>query len=132
MSSAAEMNGWMHRQILDDRNLAEATIKRYFPSVAIAEVARSGHRAGRVLHGGDALGALDRLADCEAKLLILEEHEGVEASGLWACRTCLTRRDDYPEEWERVPWPCKTYRLIAHGLRHRDGFDPAWVPAEMF
>lgn len=71
------------------------------------------------------------VADCEAKLAILDEHKGVASeygghgfkSGEMACDSCGT--DD---SWYGVAYPCRTVRLVAAGYRHRSGYQEAWKP----
>jgi hypothetical protein len=80
---------------------------------------------------------LDVLADCAAKLAVLEEHKS--SGGMYpTCRTCAdwspgTYMGD-EEEWEEPPddvraraHPCKTVRLLGWGYRYRDGFNPSWL-----
>lgn len=63
------------------------------------------------------------VADCEAKLLILDEHQPVPVPGMaWrGCGTCK-------EGGGPAMFPCRTVRLLASGYRHRDGYRKVWAP----
>ena len=73
----------------------------------------------------------DVIADCEAKLAILDAH-GVDYTGEYGqaipgeCLTCITNRDPYPESWEGDTWPCPTLQLLARACRHREGYAEHW------
>lgn len=60
----------------------------------------------------------DAIADCEAKLAILDEHEPSEIAPD-ACRCCKGS----------LAYPCRTVRLIGYGCRHRPGYrEELWKP----
>lgn len=59
----------------------------------------------------------DAIADCEAKLAILDEHwHAVNGFGrpIDKCRTCGTA------------YPCRTVRLVGRGYRYRPGYKEEW------
>jgi hypothetical protein len=60
----------------------------------------------------------DVIADCEAKLAILDEHGPYEMGDEVYCRIC----GDCPQ----VDYPCPTVHLLAAGFRHRDGYRQHW------
>jgi Family of unknown function (DUF6221)/Nudix N-terminal len=71
-------------------------------------------------------GPLDVIADCEAKLAVLDLHcgEPLETDlpdGDYRVRQVCTRCDD-------GYWPCRTVRLIGYAYRLRDGYREAWKP----
>ena len=61
----------------------------------------------------------DAVADCEAKLAILDEHGPNDTFG--PDDICCSACGDVPQ----VPFPCQTVRLLASGYRHRPGFPVA-------
>jgi len=93
---------WLRQQIEDDK--------------AAAKVATAGpwHENGMAIRGGPrSYAPQDVIADCDAKLAILEEHpESNEGAGCGGC-----------QHW---PWPCPTLRLLASAYRHRDGYAGHW------
>ncbi|MFC4006606.1 DUF6221 family protein [Nonomuraea purpurea] len=63
------------------------------------------------------------IADCEADLGILDDHEPGWAGlkrDVRVCMACDVKRGDR--------WPCRTVRRIASRYRHRDGYLPEWAP----
>ena len=74
----------------------------------------------------------DVIADCEAKLAILDVHVPVEDGARLTCKVCVTWEDD-PVDGETafgialpVAWPCMTLEITAAGYRHRDGYAEHW------
>lgn len=77
--------------------------------------------------------AENRIADCEAKLAILDEHgpdylSKYGSPGPPLCQRCITAREGYEELWEADPWPCRTVRLLGAGYRYWRGYLPEWAP----
>jgi hypothetical protein len=79
--------------------------------------------------------AQDRIADCDAKLEIIDEHQPEDG----CCRTCTIedREVDWDGETETVhwvhrpvAWPCRTVLLIVRGYRHRDGHNDQWIETQ--
>jgi len=70
------------------------------------------------------------VADCEAKLAILDEHTHApadldsEGSADFGCRTCHMVHDEFTAA---AGW-CKTVRLLASGYQHRPGYQEEWKP----
>ena len=74
------------------------------------------------------------VADCEAKLAILDEHAPADfaAYGERLCRRCRwdedePERDDDAHHW--VVYPCRTVRLLLGAYKHRTGFEEKWLAA---
>lgn len=70
------------------------------------------------------------LADCEAKLALLDVHTPVEDGTRLTCAVCVTWEDD-EGEYEfgialPVLWPCMTLDIVAAGYRHRVGYAEHW------
>lgn len=59
----------------------------------------------------------DAIADCEAKLAILDYHVSNNFEKYPECTHCAVEH-----------WPCRTVRLLASGYRHRDGYRQGWKP----
>lgn len=63
------------------------------------------------------------IADCEADLAILDDHQqgwtGLKRD-IRVCLACDARHGDR--------WPCRTVRSIAARYRHRPGYLPEWAP----
>lgn len=74
----------------------------------------------------------DTIAQCEAELAILDEHDPArhpfDSPPTRWCPVCITRRHGYPEEWDDDEWPCRTARLLVSSYRHRDGWQGEWAP----
>ena len=70
----------------------------------------------------------DVIADCAAKLAILDEHVPYECSdpeGL-RCKVCASG-DAYPSGAAiHKPWPCPTVVSLSRAYRHRDGWRQHW------
>jgi hypothetical protein len=67
----------------------------------------------------------DVIADCEAKLAILDEHQ----AGSWVHE--IPAEPPEPPPWQRCTagdgrTPCKTVRLLASSFRHHPGFAEHW------
>jgi hypothetical protein len=56
----------------------------------------------------------DTIADCGAKLTLLDEHSLSEYGD--GCRTC----------YGTLAYPCPTIRILAAACRHREGYDRYW------
>ena len=74
----------------------------------------------------------DVVADCEAKLALLDVHVPVQDGTRVTCKVCVTWEDD-PFDGETefgialpVAWPCMTLEITAAGYRHRDGYAERW------
>lgn len=122
--TAAEMNGWLHRQILDQRATAEVFILRRNPSVGEAAPFYDERERPGLSR------ALDIIADCDSKIAVLEEHaaewesyldgDGIDRSS-FECKTCQP-----PGTSDN--WPCRTYLLVASAFRHKPGYKAEWAP----
>jgi Family of unknown function (DUF6221) len=65
------------------------------------------------------------LRDVEAGRRILERHQP-KPDG--TCSWCLEEKLAYPEEWQRMTWPCPEFRdLLARWADH-PGYDQEWKP----
>lgn len=74
----------------------------------------------------------DAVADCEAKLAILDEHrpeQGRDESDGDLTLICWVCVDD---RMYGYPYPCKTVRLLAAGYRHREGYAGHWGTPPMY
>ena len=65
------------------------------------------------------------VADCEAKLAILDEHRSFDPASDWLGGFCATCGE---VDHRRVAWPCRTVRLLGSGYRHRPGYREEWKP----
>jgi hypothetical protein len=120
----AEAVAWLREQVKMDHNRWRATLAQVRPVEAGGIT---------VLPGGfEALAqfedAQDHVADCEAKLAILDEHAAVwddyrtadgDESDTRECETC--EPPGTPDNY-----PCRTVRFLASAYRHRDGYDRYW------
>lgn len=102
---------WLRATIEGDKKIAETSGFGEKREHAIRHIVRHGPQ--------------DVIADCEAKLAILERHLGDPDSaigGAW-CVVC---------DFQHLP--CPTVRLMASGYRYRPGYQEAWgampVPQE--
>ena len=124
MSSEEEPVAWLRNEIEGDYTFAVGCLVRPFP-------------------GSDMDAIRERVADCKAKLAILDEHRLVVAdrglpeqgqshgSGyriVWDNPTAK-QIADAASMWHnldcptcRVRFPCRTVRLLGGGYRHRPGY----------
>jgi hypothetical protein len=65
----------------------------------------------------------DAIADCDAKLAILDEHGPFDPASEWLSAFCRRCGD---LDSNRVAVPCRTVRLLASGYRHRAGWQEGW------
>lgn len=69
-----------------------------------------------------------------AKRAILDAHlknpTGTGFTGHYNCRTCIDpdTRDDYPEAWASVRWPCQTLRALASEWSDHAAYRTEWTP----
>lgn len=81
----------------------------------------------RIFTDGSAAQAIARrvLREVEAGRRILERHQP-KPDG--TCSWCLEERLAYPEEWQRMAWPCPEFRdLLVRWADHPD-YDQEWKP----
>ena len=78
--------------------------------------------------------ARDHVADCEAKLAILDNHRWIDRdhehySGT-GCITCDYRGYGHVERFApRGPVPCLTVRYLLAAYKHRSGYEEQWGAA---
>lgn len=76
------------------------------------------------------------IADCEAKLAVLDEHSS-DGDGIYP--ECVRCADSHPGDCTdcdlslsgkhyraAMDWPCRTVRLLASACRHRPGYRTEW------
>lgn len=103
---------WLRRQIEADLSKWRGLAAAYLPNV---------EREGEVLY----FDALERVADHEAKLAILDEHRQGDKGSVW-CSRCDPDSDMYTSTI--VFYPCRTVRLLGSAYRHRLGYREEWKP----
>ena len=134
-----DMLSWTRQQIEARKALAESASPS--PWSANAEhdevLAEDGERVadGFALSGNQLRNTVDHIvfndprqiiADCEADLGILDDHEPGWAGlkrDVRVCMACDAERGDR--------WPCRTVRRIAAGYQYRPGYRPEWAPERM-
>lgn len=135
---------WLRATIEGDKALADRVAARY---IAAAGSSREGEmiwpttvveRAWQEYEDPDvragldlikAHGPQDVIADCEAKLALLDVHALVESDDQAECAVCVIWEDDESlGECAAVPvlWPCMTLEIMAAGYRHRPGYAEHW------
>jgi hypothetical protein len=101
-----------HAWVIDDQGDEGFTVREF--------AAADGEAVARHVAIHDPQAAI---ADCEAKLAILDEHGPFDPASEWLsgyCRTCGEL------DHHRVAWPCRTVRLLASAYQHRDGYATHW------
>jgi hypothetical protein len=154
-----EMTAWLRVQVEADKTAAELAIWSTDPDAAAATWT-AGSRAGQwgpdwyVIDGHDegvvpsvrpqaaddkAVAAhiaihdpRDVIADCDAKLRLLDLHEPIEGvGGGIECEACGPNNGSPPGTIAVIRdddgfWPCATVLVLASGYRHRDGWQESW------
>lgn len=114
-------SGWVQIAVYERLNNEPPAAEYREPGV-VAALAEAGRRQFEHIIRHDPR---DTIARCEAELAILDDHSR-QANG--ACRTCITQRNDYPEEWVSVAYPCPVARLLCSAYRHQSGYREEWKP----
>lgn len=68
------------------------------------------------------------LREVAAKRAILARHAPEPDWPVGRCRSCITVREGYPEEWPIDPYPCATLGDLAAIDSDHPDYDPAWAP----